>query len=75
MLVDIIAEVTGTVWTVSAVVGQTLASDEEVLVIESMKMEIPICIRESGTLQELLVAKGDVVQEGAVIARLEVGGV
>jgi pyruvate/2-oxoglutarate dehydrogenase complex dihydrolipoamide acyltransferase (E2) component len=37
-------------------------------------MEIPICIRESGTLQELLVATGEVVQEGAVIARLEVGG-
>jgi len=74
MLVDIIAEVTGTVWTVSAVVGQTLASDEEVLVIESMKMEIPICTGEIGTLQELLVVKGDVVQEGAVIARLEVGG-
>jgi len=74
MLVDIIAEVTGTVWTVSAVVGQTMASDKEVLVIESMKMEIPICTRESGTLQELLVAEGDMIQEGAVVARLEVGG-
>ncbi len=74
MLVDIIAEVTGTVWKVSAQAGQTLAPDEEVLVIESMKMEIPICTRGSGTLYELLVAEGDMIQEGAVVARLEVGG-
>ena len=74
MLVDIIAEVTGTVWKVSAQAGQTLAPDEEVLVIESMKMEIPICTRGRGTLQELLVAEGDMIQEGAVVARLEVGG-
>ena len=39
-----------------------------------MKMEIPVCTRESGTLQELLVAEGDMIQEGAVVARLEVGG-
>ncbi len=74
MLVDIIAEVTGTVWKVSAQAGQTLAPDEEVLIIESMKMEIPICTRGSGTLYELLVAEGDMIQEGAVVARLEVGG-
>ena len=74
MLVEIIAEVTGTVWKVSAQAGQTLAPDEEVLVIESMKMEIPICTRGSGTLHEVLVAEGDMIQEGAVVARLEVGG-
>ena len=74
MLVDIVTEVTGTVWKVSAVAGQTLARDGEVLVIESMKMEIPVSTRESGTLQELLVAEGDMIQEGAVVARLEVGG-
>jgi acetyl-CoA carboxylase biotin carboxyl carrier protein len=69
--VDVVSEVTGTVWRITAQVGQSLAPDDEVLVIESMKMEIPVCATEGGALRELLVAEGDMVQEGAVVARLQ----
>jgi acetyl-CoA carboxylase biotin carboxyl carrier protein len=73
-IVDIVSEITGTVWRVTAQAGQRLAPDGEVLVIESMKMEIPVCTTEGGTLLEILVAEGDMIQEGAVIARLEADG-
>jgi acetyl-CoA carboxylase biotin carboxyl carrier protein len=70
-VIDIVSEVTGTVWKVAAQVGQVLALDDEVLVIESMKMEIPVCTSQSGTLLEILVAEAETVQEGAVVARLQ----
>ena len=41
-VIDIVSEVTGTVWKIEAQVGQRLAKDDTVLVIESMKMEIPL---------------------------------
>ena len=71
MIVDIVSEVTGTVWKIAAQVGQQLAPDGEVLVIESMKMEIPVCTTQGGTLVEMLVAETEIVQEGAVVARLQ----
>lgn len=70
-VVDIVSEVTGTVWKVQAQTGQRMAPDDEVLVIESMKMEIPVCTTEGGTLLEILVAETELVQEGAVVARLQ----
>jgi acetyl-CoA carboxylase biotin carboxyl carrier protein len=59
------------VWKIEAQVGQRLAKDDTVLVIESMKMEIPLCAPEDGTLLEVLVSEADVIQEGAVVARLQ----
>ena len=70
-VIDIVSEITGTVWKIAAQVGQRLAPDDEVLVIESMKMEIPVCTSHSGTLLEVLVAEAEIVQEGAVVARLQ----
>lgn len=70
-VIDIVSEVTGTVWKIEAQVGQRLAKDDTVLVIESMKMEIPLCAPEDGTLLEVLVSEADVIQEGAVVARLQ----
>ena len=70
-VIEIISEVTGTVWKVQAHKGQRLAPDDEVLLIESMKMEIPVCTTEGGTLLEILVAETEMVQEGAVVARLQ----
>ena len=71
-VVDIISEVTGTVWKVQTHIGQQLAPDDAVLLIESMKMEIPVCTTEGGTLLEILVAETEMVLEGAVVARLQV---
>ncbi|MEX0582610.1 MAG: biotin/lipoyl-binding carrier protein [Sneathiella sp.] len=70
-LIDVIAEVTGKVWKIEATVGQELEEDDDVVILESMKMEIPVGAPEDGTLKEILVGEGDAVSEGQVIARIE----
>jgi biotin carboxyl carrier protein len=57
------SEVTGTVWKVEAPAGATVAEGDVVLIIESMKMEIPVCAPSAGTVREVLVAEGDPVTE------------
>ncbi len=60
--------VQGTVWKVVAKVGQTVETGETVLIIESMKMEIPVESSGSGTLREILVSEGDQVEQDSVVA-------
>lgn len=62
------AEVTGTVWKVLTPVGTRVEADETLLVVESMKMEIPVVSERAGTVVELRVAEGDAVQDGQVLA-------
>ena len=61
-------EVAGTVWKIVAAKGASLAAGDTILVMESMKMEIPIEAPCAGTLSELLVAEGDVLNEDDVVA-------
>jgi acetyl-CoA carboxylase biotin carboxyl carrier protein len=51
-------------------VGSVVAEDDPILILESMKMEIPALAPRGGTLTEYLVAEGDTVREGQVIARI-----
>lgn len=62
--------VTGTVWKLERQTGDVLAQGETILIIESMKMEIPIDAPAAGILRELLVAEGESVSEGQVLAVL-----
>ena len=62
--------VQGIVWKVVAKVGQSVEAGEAILIIESMKMEIPIESSSSGTVRELLVSEGDQVQQDSVVATL-----
>ncbi len=62
--------VQGTVWKVVTKVGQSIEAGETILIIESMKMEIPIESSRSGTVLELLAAEGDQVQQDSVVAIL-----
>ena len=71
-IVDLKTEITGSVWKILKTVGESVEEDEPVLVLESMKLEIPVSASEPGTIKELLVAEGDTVTDGAVVARLEV---
>jgi acetyl-CoA carboxylase biotin carboxyl carrier protein len=71
-VVDIKTEITGNVWKIVAAVGQAVGEDEPILILESMKMEIPVSAPEPGTVKEILVAEGDVATEGTVVARIEV---
>jgi acetyl-CoA carboxylase biotin carboxyl carrier protein len=71
-IIDVKAEITGNVWKVLATPGQKVGEDEAIVMLESMKMEIPISAPEPGTVKEILVSEGEVVTEGSVVARLEV---
>ena len=71
-IVDIKTEITGNVWKVLASPGQKIDADEPIIMMESMKMEIPVSAPEPGTVKEILVKEGEVVTEGRVVARIEV---
>lgn len=70
--VDIISDVAGRVWKIEVKPGAPLAPEDTVLILESMKMEIPVGAPVQGTLAELLVSEGDAVDEGQIVARLTV---
>ena len=67
------SEVTGSVWKVVCEVGQRLEPGDTVMVIESMKMEIPVIAEDGGVVKEVLVAQGTPVTEGQAVAVLEAG--
>jgi acetyl-CoA carboxylase biotin carboxyl carrier protein len=69
--IELKAEVTGKVWKVLVLPGARLEADDTVLVVESMKMEIPVLTQTAGTLVEVKVAEGDSVQDGQVVAIVE----
>ena len=69
---NIQSEVAGQVWKIDATLGQQMAAGESVMIIEAMKMEIPVDAPRAGVLLELLVAEGEAIQEGQVVARIEV---
>lgn len=66
--IELRAEVTGTVWKVLTPVGTRIEAEDTLLVVESMKMEIPVTSERAGTVIEMKVAEGDAVQDGQVLA-------
>jgi acetyl-CoA carboxylase biotin carboxyl carrier protein len=70
---DARAEVSGTVWKVSVAPGDAVDLDQELAVLESMKMEIPVESPVAGTVREVRVRPEDVVSAGAVIAVIDPG--
>ena len=68
--VEVKAELSGNVWKVVLSAGDEVAEDDVVLVLESMKMEIPVLSPASGTLADIRVKETDQVQEGQVIATI-----
>jgi biotin carboxyl carrier protein len=68
---EIHAEMVANVWKVLVTQGDPVHDGDTLVILESMKMEIPVVSEVSGTLVELAVSEGDVVQEGDLIARVE----
>jgi acetyl-CoA carboxylase biotin carboxyl carrier protein len=68
---EVRAEMVANVWKVVASAGDTVADGDTLVILESMKMEIPVLAEGGGTLASLAVAEGDVVQEGDLIAVIE----
>ena len=71
-IVNVKTEITGNIWKIVAQMGDQLSENDPIIIMESMKMEIPIMAPEDGRLCEILVAEGDIVTEGSVVARIEV---
>lgn len=63
--------VTGKVWKIDKAVGDSVAAGECVMLLESMKMEIPIESPVAGVLQSIAVAEGDSVDEGQILATVD----
>jgi acetyl-CoA carboxylase biotin carboxyl carrier protein len=70
-MTEIVSFLTGTVWKMLVKVGDAVEKGQEVAIVESMKMEIPITAATSGVVTEILVNEGDLVKEGDLIMRLE----
>ena len=66
------SEITGKVWAIEAGVGDSLEEEDTIIVLESMKMEIPIVAPQDGSLKQILVAEGDAVTEGQDVAIMEI---
>ena len=66
------SEMTGKVWKIIASVGDEVSDGDEIMILESMKMEIPVMVDTDGTIKEFLVGEGDEVTEDQEIAGLEV---
>ncbi|MBX3521569.1 MAG: acetyl-CoA carboxylase biotin carboxyl carrier protein subunit [Xanthobacteraceae bacterium] len=67
----VVSEVTGSVWKVLVAVGDSVEMDTPVVLIESMKMEIPVLAPDAGVVTEILVAVGDPVSEGQAVVALK----
>jgi biotin carboxyl carrier protein len=68
---EIRAEMVANVWKVVATPGAHVQDGDTLVILESMKMEIPVLAEGDGTLTKLAVAEGDVIQEGDLIAVIE----
>jgi acetyl-CoA carboxylase biotin carboxyl carrier protein len=68
---EVRAEMVANVWKVVAAEGAQVSDGDTLVILESMKMEIPVLAEGSGTLTRLHVAEGDVVQEGDLIAIID----
>ena len=69
--IEVKSEITGTVWKVPSRPGDRVESGDTLIIIESMKMEIPVITEDGGTVKEILVKEKDPVAEGQVVAILE----
>lgn len=66
-MTEIRAEIVGTVWKIKTNVGDAVSEDDELLILESMKMEIPVVAPRAGSVQEIRVKESDLVHEGQVL--------
>jgi len=68
---EILSTVTGTVWKIEVQVGDEVEEDDDFIILESMKMEMPISAEADCIVKELRCAEGDAVEEGQVLLVVE----
>lgn len=67
---EVTVALTGSVWKILVSDGAAVAADEEIMILESMKMEVPVTAPVAGIVTSLEVAEGDPVDAGTVVARI-----
>jgi acetyl-CoA carboxylase biotin carboxyl carrier protein len=72
-LEEIHAEMVSSVWKVLVQPGAAVAAGDTLVILESMKMEIPVLTEQAGVVQEMHVVEGEVLQEGDLIATVSDG--
>ncbi len=70
-MANVEAHITGTVWKIEVAVGDEVELDQEVVILESMKMEMPVEAEDSGKVAEIRCEEGQSVSEGDVLIVLE----
>jgi acetyl-CoA carboxylase biotin carboxyl carrier protein len=70
-LSDVEAHITGTVWKIEVKVGDEVAEGDTVVILESMKMEMPVEAEDEGTVSEIVCTEGQSVSEGDTLVVLE----
>jgi acetyl-CoA carboxylase biotin carboxyl carrier protein len=68
---DVEAHITGTVWKIECQVGDSIEEGDTVVILESMKMEMPVEAEDGGTVREVLCEEGQAVNEGDTLVVLE----
>ena len=71
MAIEIPAHITGTVWKIEVSPGDQVDEGDTVVILESMKMEMPVEAEDPGTVKEIRCEEGQSVQEGDVLVVLE----
>ena len=69
-MAEIEAHITGTVWKIEVSIGDTIEEGDTVVILESMKMEMPVEAEDEGTVKEILVSEGQSVSEGDTLVVL-----
>jgi len=65
------AHITGTVWKIECEVGQSIEEGDTLVILESMKMEMPVEAEDDGVVREIACAEGQSVSEGDTLVVLE----
>lgn len=71
MATQVVAHITGTVWQVEKGVGDAVEEGDVIVILESMKMEMPVEAPSTGVIREIHCQVGDAVEEGAVLALID----
>jgi acetyl-CoA carboxylase biotin carboxyl carrier protein len=69
-MADVTAHITGTVWKIECKVGQTVNAGDTLVILESMKMEMPVEATDGGVVKEIRVTEAQAVNEGDVLVVL-----
>ena len=69
--IEVKSEIAGAVWKILVEPGAEVEEDDTLMILESMKMEIPVGAPGGGRITEILVEEAESVQEGQVVARIE----